>query len=197
MPKKKKSKEAPQDFVRHPRYGNAPFPSGLDIAEETIRRGFWGLASGTIFPETVLVADPEKQNYSICPRRYYVDVSRTCRRCRRPFIFSAREQRYWFETLRFWIDADCVHCSDCRRESRVIQRRLRRYSDVVARADPSDKELMFLVDDALYLLERDVLKNLSTLGAVKNRALKAIAHYPGVAALAGAISAARLTQSTS
>lgn len=196
MPKKK-SKAALQDFVRHPRYGNAPLPSGLSIPEGTIRQGFWGLASGTIFPETVLVADPQKQNYSICPRQYYVDVARTCRSCRRPFIFSAREQRYWFETLRFWVDADCVQCVDCRRESRAVQRRLRRYSDLCARTDASDKELMFLVDDALYLLERDVLKNLSSLGAVKNRAMKAIAHYPGVAALADAINAARLTQSTS
>jgi hypothetical protein len=196
MSKKTKSKEGPKDYVRHPRYGNAPHPSGLSIPEAAIRQGFWGLVSDTIFPETVLVADPAKQNYSVFPRLYYVDVARTCRSCQRPFIFSAREQRYWFETLHFWIDADCVQCVDCRRESRAVQRRLRRYSDVCARTEASDKELMFLVDDALYLLERDVLKNLNTLGALKNRALKAIPQYPGVAALADVIGAAKLKQST-
>lgn len=197
MPKKKKAKEGAKDFVAHPRYGSAPLPSGLTVPEEAIRQGYWGLQGATIFPESVLLADPEKQNYSVCPRTYYVDVARTCRTCHRPFIFFAREQRYWFETLRLWVDADCVQCAPCRRESRAVQRRLRRYSDVCARTDASDKELMFLVDDALYLLERDVLKNLSSLGAVKNRAMKAISHYPGVAALADAINAARLTQSTS
>ena len=69
--------------------------------------------------------------------------------CHRPFIFFAKEQRYWFETLRFLVDADCVHCPDCRRESRTVQRRLRRYSDLFAKNEPTRKELMFLVDDGL------------------------------------------------
>jgi hypothetical protein len=168
--------------------------SGHKVSEKEIRRGFWRLASDKIFPESVLLADPEKQNYSMYPRKYYVDVERICRTCHRPFIFFAREQRHWFETLRFFVDADCVLCPDCRRESRAVQRRLRRYSDLHAKPEPSRKELMFLVDDAGYLLERGVLKNLSNVGAVKNRAMKSIPEYPGLQSLATILKAARQTK---
>lgn len=194
MPHKKKSKKLPASLVPHPRYGDVPRPSGVKVPEDDIRRGFWRLGSDTIYPETVLLADTNKQNYAVFPREYYVDALRTCRVCHRPFIFFALEQRYWFETLRFFVDADCVLCPACRRESRAIQRRLRRYSDLFARADASRKELMFMVDDAIYLLERGVLKNLSSVGAAKNRALKTIPEYPPVTALADAIKAAKLTQ---
>ena len=50
---------------------------------------------------------------------------------------------------------------------------------------------MFLVDDAVCLLERGVLKNLSNVGSVKNRALKAIPEYPGLQVLSAALKAAR------
>ena len=183
------------NFVPHPRYGSEPIPSGLKVSEEEIRHGFWRLTRDKIFPESVLLADPEKQNYAIYPRRYYVDVQRICRTCHRPFIFFAREQRYWFETLRFFVDADCVLCPDCRRESRSVQRRLRRYSDLHAKSAPSRKELMFLVDDAAYLLERGALQNLSNVGAVKNRAAKIIPEYPGVQSLTIILKAAREAKS--
>jgi hypothetical protein len=123
-------------------------------------------------------------------------VLRHCRTCHRPFIFFAAEQRYWFETLRLFVDADCVHCPACRRESQTTRRRLRRYSDLMAKgADATRKELMFLVDDATYLLERGVLRNLNTVGALKNRAQKQIADYPGVELLVQAVGAAREKQS--
>jgi hypothetical protein len=181
--------------VPHPRYGSAPRPSGVRISESELRDGFWRLHGDTLFPETALIAETNKQNFSICPREYYVDVLRSCRTCHRQFIFFAKEQRYWFETLRFFVDADCVHCPDCRRESRTVQRRLRRYSDLFAKNEPTRKELMFLVDDGTYLLAHGVLKNLSNLGSVKNRAMKDIPEYPGIACLAEAIKAARYAQS--
>jgi hypothetical protein len=193
--KSSKSPTSSGQYVPHPRYGTSPSPSGVRIPEAELRCGFWRLRGDTIFPETALIAQTEKQNFAVFPRKYYVDVLRSCRACHRPFIFFAREQRYWFETLRFFVDADCVQCPDCRRESRVVQRRLRRYSDLFAKKETTGKELMFLVDDAAYLLTHGVLKNLGNVGSVKNRAMKAIAEYPGIAVLAEAIKAAKKVQS--
>jgi hypothetical protein len=190
MPARKVPREL-EGVVPHPRYGATPRISGSTVPEADIRRGFWALGSCRIFPETALQADTTRQNFSIYPRTYYVDILRACRTCQRPFIFSAREQRYWYETLRFWVDADCVECVECRRESRALQRRLRRYSDLFAKQDRSRKELMLLVDDAAVLLERGVLKNLSNAGSVKNLALKMIPEYPGIAPLTLAIQAMR------
>jgi hypothetical protein len=191
----RKSPTSSGQYVSHPRYGSSPLRSGTKIAEHELRRGFWRLRDDTLFPETALVANTVEQNYAVYPRKYYVDVLHSCRTCHRPFIFFAKEQHYWFETLRFFVDADCVHCPDCRRKSRAVQRRLRRYSDLFAKSEATDKELMFLVDDAIYLLEHGVLKNLSNLGSVKNRAMKAISHYPGIALLAEAIETARRARS--
>ena len=175
----------------HPRYGTEPIPSGYKVDEDKIRRGHWRLSGDRIFPETVLAANTEKQNYALYPRKYYVDVERICRTCHRAFLFFAREQRYWFETLRFFVDADCVFCPQCRRESRAIHRRLRRYSALYANPAPSRKDFMFLVDDAVFLVEHGVLKNLSNVGAMKNRAAKAISEYPGLERLCAVLEDAR------
>jgi hypothetical protein len=181
----------PPGIVPHPRYGCAPIASGIDIPHDTLRRGYWRHQGERMFPESALLADPTRQNYTVIPRSCYVDVLRDCRTCRRPFIFFAREQRYWFETLRFYVDADCVHCPDCRRQSRALQRRLRRYSDLRRRIRPTPAELRSLVDDATYLLVHGVLRDLSTLGRLKNRALEAIPEYAGTQRLGDAIAAAR------
>ena len=191
----RKTSPVAEEFVPHPRYGAQPRPSGLTISEEELRQGFWRLGRDNLFPDTALIADPSKQNFAVFPRRYYVDVRRVCRTCKRPFIFFAREQRYWFETLRFFVDADCVYCPTCRRESRHVQRRLRRYSDLYARPLPSRKELMFMVEDATFLLERGVLKNLDNIGKVKNLAAREIPEYPGIKVLAQALTAARSARS--
>ena len=187
----RRSQTKSRNYVPHPRYGTAPIPSGYKVNEDEIRRGHWRLSCDRIFPETVLAADPENQNYALYPRKYYVDIERICRTCHRPFLFFAREQLYWFETLRFFVDADCVFCPQCRRASRAIQRRLRRYSDLYANPAPSRKDLMFMVDDAVFLVEHGVLKNLSNVGAMKNRAAKAISEYPGLERLCAVLKAAR------
>lgn len=193
--KSPKSTTSSGQYVPHPRYGASPRPSGVQIPETDLRRGYWRLRRETLFLETALIAETTKQNFAVYPRKYYVDVLRSCRTCHRPFIFFAREQRYWYETLRFFVDADCVRCPDCRRDSRAVHRRLRRYSDLFAKAEPTRKELMFMVDDGIYLLAHGVLKNLHNLGAMKNRAMKEIPDYPEVACLAEAIKAARQAQS--
>lgn len=179
------------EFVPHPRYGATPVRSGFTIRDSELRRGYWRLSRDELFPETALPADTSKQNYAVFPRAYYVDVARTCRSCTRRFIFFAREQRYWFETLRFFVDADCVLCPECRRTAHSLKRRLRRYADLRAKDFLTDPELYRLVDDTRYLLEHEVLKNTTTLGTIKNLALKRIPHYRGVAALSAALDAAR------
>lgn len=178
------------EFVPHPRYGVMPVRSGFTIPDSELRRGFWRLSRDELFPETALPADTSKQNYAVFPRAYYVDVARTCRSCTRRFIFFAREQRYWFETLRFFVDADCVLCPECRRTAHALKRRLRRYADLRAKASLTDEELYRLVDDARYLLEHGTLKNAAAVGAIKNLASKRIPHYRGVPALIAALGAA-------
>lgn len=190
MVKRKQLTEATK-YVRHRRYGAHSIPSGTAFSEAEIRGGHWSYRGKNIFPESALLADTAKQNYSMYPRHFYVDVAQLCRECGRPFLFFAREQRYWFETLGFYVDADCVHCPECRRDSQAMRRRLRRYSDLRQIEAPTRKELMFMVEDAAYLLERGALRDLNSLGNLKNQARKAIPEFEGTEALAVAIADAR------
>ncbi|WP_082938288.1 zinc-ribbon domain containing protein [Mitsuaria sp. 7] len=174
----------PPGIVPHPRYGSRPIASGIATPEAEIRDGFWGLNRAVIFPEAVLVADASRQNYSIYPRRYYVDILRDCRECGRPFLFFAQEQRHWFEELQFYVDADCVHCSECRARRHDAKTQLARFSAAMKAVDLSRKDLMTLIDDAADLLQAGAVSNLSKLGALKNRALRECGEYPGTLRLA-------------
>jgi hypothetical protein len=188
---------SPEQLVAHPRFGALPRPSGLSVTDEELCRGHWSVGYDTRFVQTVLRADIAKQNYCLYPRKYYVDVQRQCRTCQRPFIFFAEEQRYWFETLRFHVDAQRMHCTDCsnaRRPGREAQRRVRQFNGLAAKAAHTPSDFEELVDAALYLLESGTLRNLNTLGALKNKALKVIPGYQGTLDLAGALARAAAQQ---
>ena len=47
-----------------------------------------------------------------------VDRDRNRRVGGAPFVFSAREQKHWYETLGFRLDASAVRCLPCRRAFR-------------------------------------------------------------------------------
>jgi hypothetical protein len=69
------------------------------------------------------------------PRYFYVDQERRCVQCRELFVFGAREQKHWYETLGFNFASVAIRCPGCRRQRR------------------SDKALHHAVEDA----KREVL----------------------------------------
>ena len=179
---------APTDLVAHSRYGRTSKRSGVrGFSAQDIAASHWRYDIDTIFPESVLVADTSRQNYSMYPRPFYVDMRRTCRSCSRPFIFFAAEQKHWFEVLQFYVDADCVHCPECRQQRVAAKREFQRYTALVGIETPSVAELKQLVDLTVSLLAQGVLKNRARLGALKNRALQRLAGYSGTLALVEAL----------
>lgn len=178
----------PTDLVAHPRYGHTSMRSGVrGFSAQDIAASHWRYDIDTIFPESVLVADTSRQNYSMYPRPFYVDMRRTCRSCSRPFIFFAAEQKHWFEVLQFYVDADCVHCPECRQQRVAAKREFQRYTTLVSIEKPSVTELKQLVDLTVSLLAQGVLKNRTRLGQLKNTALKRIPTYSGTLALVEAL----------
>ena len=75
-------------------------------------------------------ADISKQNYSVCPRHWYVDATFVCRDCTEEFIFSASEQRFWYEDRHFWIDSMPRQCISCRKKQRT-RSNLRKHYDAL------------------------------------------------------------------
>ena len=67
---------------------------------------------------TAVRADISKQNYSVCPRHWYLNAETICTDCSEPFIFSASEQKFWYEDLYFWVDSFPNQCPNCRKNRR-------------------------------------------------------------------------------
>ncbi len=70
---------------------------------------------------TAVKADISKQNFSVCPRHWYINAAFRCGRCKKTFVFTVDEQRFWYEELGFWIDAQPRECENCRRELRELK----------------------------------------------------------------------------
>jgi hypothetical protein len=170
--------KATQVVVPHPRFGDKPRPSGCSATVAEARKD-WGTGyfSEHVFVESAIPADPSKQNYSISPRKYYVDTKKTCRDCGKYFIFFAEEQRYWYEELGFYVDADCVRCTECRHAVRRLRFRLSRYSCNITDNQLDDESLAVLVDDATFLWEQGILKDKEKLYRLRKIALARIPNH--------------------
>ena len=148
-------------------------------------------ASGTVYLDSVLIADATKQNYTVSPHRYYVDSLKRCRDCQHEFIFFATEEQHWFETLGFFIGADCVRCPKCRTADQTLRRRFQRYSKNISRKDLSDEEFTTLLKDTLFLYESSLLKTDQQLRRLRNQARKRLPDSNILAKLDAALTESR------
>lgn len=78
---------------------------------------FYGAVS--IDYTTAVRADISKQDYTVCPRHWYVDAIFKCVDCGTEFLFSAKEQHFWYEERRFYVDSYPKRCPDCRKKERA------------------------------------------------------------------------------
>ena len=176
MSKKKRGTRI--DLVKHPRFGTAIRPSGIEVDADTVRKSFWRYEGETIFPETAIPANLQKQNDPTVPCGWYVDVLKRCRDCRRQFIVYAVEQRHWYEVLGFKLDADCVRCLECRKSDQTLRRRFQRFSKTVQKPDLSGDELATFVEDAVFLWENGLLSKRDKLNRIRNQARRRIPDHP-------------------
>jgi hypothetical protein len=114
------------------------------------------LSSGAlhVYPLTAVRADFRKQNYSVLPRKWYVDATFRCGRCGEEFLFSAREQQFWYEDCQFYIDSVPRECPACRQALRDLKALKQEYDREIAAAERRDaavarKERLIEVIDAL------------------------------------------------
>lgn len=90
---------------------------------------FYG--STSIDYSTAQKADIRKQNFTSVPRFWYIDASLTCHDCKRAFVFSADEQRYWYEELRFYVPFLPKRCATCRQIKRTKRELRKRYDAII------------------------------------------------------------------
>jgi hypothetical protein len=66
-----------------------------------------------------LVADITQQKYcDYTPYLAYFDIEMKCENCKQEFIFSAKEQQFWYENLHFWVQSRPKQCLACRQKRR-------------------------------------------------------------------------------
>lgn len=150
-------------YVNHPRYGSEPLPSSENLAVDAIESAHWRYASLHYFPQTALAADISKQKYALYPRAIYVDIEEKCQRCNRPFLFFAKEQQYWFETLGFWVDAHCTRCIECRKKDHEIRQMQKRYQELIACQKRSSAESRELKKIAMELYQSGYIRDAKKL----------------------------------
>jgi hypothetical protein len=79
----------------------------------------WRYSSALAVDESnCVVANPDKQNYTVVAETVYYSMKLGCKQCHNEFWFPATEQRVWYEDWRFWIDSVPNQCAACRKASR-------------------------------------------------------------------------------
>ena len=176
-------------YVEHPRYGKRPHSTGLnpnpydlkvrlhpnatnvhELQKRAIR--VFGKKLDFMTPlekftpreldrisGTAIKADPSLQNHPTVPVTHYFDVERVCRDCKRHFIFFAEEQKYWYETLKFPLDSDCVRCPKCRKTERFLARTRATYERLAGTTIRNWKENLTMAGSALTLIENGIFGN--------------------------------------
>jgi len=80
-------------------------------------------------------ANPNTQNYCWYPYYAYFDLSINCKTCKSEFVFSKEEKKFWFESLKFWIDSEPVNCVTCRKEIRQLKKENKILSDILSKKE--------------------------------------------------------------
>jgi hypothetical protein len=146
-------------FVVHPRYGQGPRITGLNPANDLATgRVFlhWHSAEGVRIPNTAIAADLSRQMPATIPVTHYFDARRQCADCRKPFIFFAEEQKYWYEELGFPLESDCVRCVVCRKKQQGLELKRHRYEELFHVHERTPEQNLDMAECALSLVEAGV-----------------------------------------
>jgi thiol-disulfide isomerase/thioredoxin len=102
---------------------------------------------------TAIQADTEKQDYTVCPRHWYVDAYFKCKGCDTVFLWSAVEQKTWFEEYKFLVHSQATHCLKCRAQRRQLTALKKEYDHAVATArnsrDVAEKKKVIAIIDQM------------------------------------------------
>jgi len=100
--------------------------------------------------------DVRRQDFcSAChvPKYFYVDEQRTCMQCCTEFTFSAREQKYWYEFLRFNFHSIAIRCPECRRKRRSEKALRQQIADAKRRLAHTPDDPSVLLDLAESIVQ--------------------------------------------
>ena len=153
--KKKKKKAHPTPTIdhkpetrKHPLYGKVPI-----LYDENGYFASYDPAYRPKLPPGAVKGDVSLQDFSgYIPHYFYIDKTYRCIDCEIEFVFSAQEQKYWYETVKFNVSIQPMRCLNCRRTKRT-QRTLRNQLATTSsqiQDNPDDVEIILAYIIALY-----------------------------------------------
>jgi hypothetical protein len=80
------------------------------------------------------------------PKYFYVDEPKTCAQCGSGFVFTAKEQKFWYERMRFNLHSTAIRCLACRKLRRSESALRQQIANVL-------EELKLSPDDPHRLIE--------------------------------------------
>ncbi len=154
---KKARQKAPKPHVDQ-KFRDTPFGK-IPLVERTLDTGHGkivkyyqlDLTYKAKLPKGAVVGDPTRQHFCpLChvPYYYYVDKERTCVQCGSSFIFSAKEQKYWYESLNFYLDSVAIRCLSCRKKKRSEKALAAQISAAQVKLNDNPDDLHALLEDA-------------------------------------------------
>lgn len=143
-----------------------------DRLEEAFRHGSipWA-CEDCLRAGRAIMANPAVQVFCLhAPYLAYYDVQGVCEDCKQGFTFSASEQRFWYEELRFLLHSRPKQCAPCRRKRRAQKQAEAELGPVLAalQLTPKDPELLIKIAD-LYLQAGRPRKGAEYLRRAKNQ----------------------------
>jgi hypothetical protein len=100
--------------------------------------GTWLPRPGQSLPAGFLWGDPARQHFGMGgPQIAFGPLRRFCRSCGKRFVFPARKQKHWLETLGFHIDSTAVCCRPCRAGQRRVEERRKDWESALRAAETS------------------------------------------------------------
>lgn len=119
-----------------------------------------------------IAGKPQKQTFlDHKPYLAYYDRGYTCEDCHNDFVFSAREQQYWYEGLQFWVQSCPEQCLTCRKMRRTRQEAAREIQEQLAQLDlQNPHQLLHLAE--LYLTTDNPQKAGEYLVRARKRAIE-------------------------
>lgn len=124
----------------HPKGFNVDFDWLCRVMSSGYKR--WA-CDDCIKSKKAIISDPKQMNFSVMPKYLaYFNEERTCFDCKKDYIFSAEEQKYWFETLNFWHDAIPNGCKLCRKKIRHQKELVKRLSYLLENLDKNNREAL-------------------------------------------------------
>ncbi len=98
------------------------------------------------FPNGAILADPEElkhnNTYGILPQ-YYVDKAFTCRDCGTEEIWTAKQQKWWYEVVKGHFCSTAVRCSRCRIRIRTEKMKQKQHMEEMAKRNPHPNTAFF------------------------------------------------------